>query len=131
MSKITNTADNEQHPEWLMGGNPDAIESQEARGQEELVNADVLPTSIASYAEPRKVLEDAGVVFGEEVKNDALFTNVGLPHGWKKHATDHSMHSELIDELGRVRAYIFYKAAFYDRRADMSIRSLEEVEKEK
>jgi hypothetical protein len=31
------------------------------------------------------------------------------------------MHSKLIDDLGRERVSIFYKAAFYDRRADMRL----------
>jgi hypothetical protein len=33
---ITNTKMSDAHPEWLMGGNPAAIEAQEARGQFEL-----------------------------------------------------------------------------------------------
>ena len=31
------------------------------------------------------------------------------------------MHNEIVDAKGRVRATIFYKAAFYDRRADMGL----------
>lgn len=47
--------------------------------------------------------------------------NVELPDGWKKVGTNHDMHSDLVDETGKVRASIFYKAAFYDRRADMVV----------
>jgi hypothetical protein len=40
-----------------------------------------------------------------------------LPDGWQKRATDHDMWSELVDADGVVVASMFYKAAFYDRRA--------------
>ena len=60
-----------------------------------------------------------GIVFGKEV--DDLFVEVTLPAGWKKEATDHSMWSKLVDDKGRERASIFYKAAFYDRDAHINI----------
>jgi len=63
--------------------------------------------------------EQMGIVFGDKV--DDLFVEVQLPKGWAKVPTDHSMWSELIDDLGRVRARIFYKAAFYDRSAHISL----------
>lgn len=93
------------------------IERQEARGQQELVNSASLPTECRG----RDALEAAGVKFGEPYKDDALFCDAVLPDGWKKRATDHSMWSDLVDGKGRVRARIFYKAAHYDRRADMSV----------
>lgn len=91
---------------------PGGIEAQEAAGQSEFCATDVLPKVC-----PRKELEAFGVKFGTD--HDDLFVNVTLPAGWKKNATDHSMHSDLLDEKGRKRASIFYKAAFYDRKADM------------
>lgn len=90
------------------------IERQEAAGQRELCTTEVLPKDC-----PRAELEKFGVVFGAD--HDELFVNVRLPDGWKKRATDHSMHSDLIDNKGRKRGSIFYKAAFYDRRADMTL----------
>ena len=92
-----------------------AIERQEARGQEQLVGSDLLPTDCPK--DVKTALEAAGVVFGEVVSGDALFRHVSLPTGWKKVATDHAMWSTLVDDTGRERAKIFYKAAFYDRRA--------------
>ena len=59
-----------------------------------------------------------GIVFGEDV--DDLFVSCVLPEGWSKRPTDHSMWSDLVDNKDRVRARIFYKAAFYDRRAYLS-----------
>jgi hypothetical protein len=116
--KVTNTA-NEPRPEWLFGGNPRAIEAQEAQGQRELAASEVLPAQCP--AEDRAALEAAGVVFGDPVAGDPLFVNVTLPKGWKKERTDHAMYLKLVDETGTERATIFYKAAFYDRRADMYI----------
>src|SRR5262249_62223077 len=63
--------------------------------------------------------ELAGVVFGKVVPGDSLFVFVTLPNGWKKVPTDHSMWSNLVDDKGRKRAAIFYKAAFYDRDAHL------------
>jgi len=118
--KPTNTA-KQAHEDPLMtllstmgsGG----IERQEARGQQELVNSASLPTECRD----REALEAAGVKFGEPYPDDALFCDAVLPKGWKKRATDYSMWSELLDAKGRVRARIFYKAAHYDRRADMHV----------
>lgn len=112
-NKITNTARNEVRPEWLMGGNPSAIENQEAEGQEELVTSTQLPVKVTG----REILEEAGVAFGKVCQDDPLFCEAELPEGWKKQATDHSMWSNLVDADGVVRASIFYKAAFYDRDA--------------
>lgn len=91
---------------------PGGIEAQEAAGQVAFVRNTTLPKDC-----DRKALVECGVIFCTDA--DDLFVNVVLPNGWKKQATSHSMHSDLLDEKGRVRAMIFYKAAFYDRRANM------------
>jgi hypothetical protein len=116
MSKaVTNTAERPRL-EWLLGGNPGAIEAQEARGQQEFVNSTQLP----DQGSDNKCWEAMGVVFGEPTPGDQLFRAATLPEGWKKVATDHAMWSDLVDDKGRVRANIFYKAAFYDRNAHIS-----------
>jgi hypothetical protein len=102
------------------------VEDQEARGQRSFVSSDTLPSDMgrrinASDPDPREVLEAAGVVFHGVVAGDPMFTYVELPAGWKKEPTDHSMWSRLVDEKGRERASIFYKAAFYDRRAHLRL----------
>lgn len=58
--------------------------------------------------------------FGDKVHGDEMFQYVELPAGWKKVPTGHSMWSKLVDDKGRERAAIFYKAAFYDRSAHLS-----------
>ncbi|RIK51857.1 hypothetical protein DCC61_01390 [Candidatus Microgenomates bacterium] len=95
----------------------DAILRQEADGQRSFVGSDTLPTEMS--ADDRTALEAAGVVFGEVVPGDDLFQYVQLPAGWTKRSTSHSMHNDLLDEKGRKRAGIFYKAAFYDRNAHL------------
>jgi hypothetical protein len=100
---------------FLVAATPGGIEAQEAMGQAALVGTkNTLPIQC-----PRKELKALGFVFGEPL--DDLFLNVTFPPGWSKEATDHSMWSDLLDETGKKRGSIFYKAAFYDRRAFMDL----------
>jgi len=104
--------------EGMILGNPSkAIENQEARGQTRFVNSECLPKRCNDCS--RANFEKMGIGFGEDV--DALFVNVTLPAGWKKVPTDHPMWSKLVDEQGRERASMFYKAAYYDRDAFICI----------
>lgn len=100
----------------LVTSTPGGIEAQEARGQATLIANEYLP--IEMYGISRDELTAMGFEFGESL--DELFIRCKLPPGWKKVATSHSMHSDLVDDRGVIRAGIFYKAAFYDRRADMT-----------
>ena len=118
MPSITNTAEVGFNQSWLFGGNPGAIGRQEAKGQQELVNSEVLPTDCNSWPK----LRELGVVTSGSVAGDDMFMHVTLPPGRTKKATDHSMWSELLNEKGEVVADIFYKAAFYDRSAHMSVK---------
>ena len=93
------------------------IERQEAAGQQMLLESAVLPNEI--HGATREQLEAMGFKFLADV--DELFVTCELPAGWTKRGTNHSMHSDLLDDLGRKRASIFYKAAFYDRRPDMIV----------
>lgn len=96
-------------------GSPHGIEAQEKRGQLELINSEVLPTEGSN----NPAFAAMGVVFREVLQGDPLFRNVSLPAGWSKRATDHDMWSKVVDDKGRERASVFYKAAFYDRRANI------------
>lgn len=102
---------------FLTAATPGGIEAQEAAGQAMLCAAAQLPKEMRGCT--REQLQAIGFKFGADV--DELFVTCTLPPGWKKQATDHSMHSDLLDDKGRRRASIFYKAAFYDRRADMGM----------
>lgn len=117
---VNTTTETQDNPmDFLAMGASGAIEAQEAAGQQSFVNSDTLPCQMS--ADARLGLETAGVVFGNPVPGDDLFVYVTLPEGWTKSGTSHSMHSDLLDDKGRKRAGIFYKAAFYDRRADLHI----------
>lgn len=94
-----------------------AIMNQGKRGQGDFVRSETLPQKCNGCN--RSQLEAMGIQFHDNA--DDLFVYVTLPNGWKKEATDHSMWSRLVDDKGRERASMFYKAAFYDRSAHIGI----------
>ena len=96
----------------------EAIEAQERRGQADLNRSQMLP--IDGTQKSQEVWERLGFIFGEPY--DDLFVNVQFPQGWTMQPTDHNMWSNLLDAEGRLRGQIFYKAAFYDRSAQVSLR---------
>lgn len=113
----------EQNPELFMlqalvsGGDIGSIiTDQEAKGQKELSQSQLLPT---------EGIDDVGVMlrkYGgdvfDPVQGDEIFTHVRLPEGWKIKPFEGSpYHSNLVDSIGRKRAFIYYNAAFYDRSA--------------
>lgn len=103
----------------IIAETPGGIEAQEAQGQRDFVASEMLP--IECNLCTREQLEEMGITFGEPV--DDLFIRVQLPAGWRKVPTDHSMWSRLLDDQDRERAMIFYKAAFYDRTAHISLKT--------
>lgn len=106
---------------------PSGIEAQERQGQDALVaNSGMLPKEL--YPD-QAAFETLGFVFGENV--DELFVSVTLPEGWVFKATDHAMHSDILDALGRWRVGVFYKAAFYDRRATARLKARYDVQYQK
>ena len=118
MKKVTDTS-KKPMLNWLFGGNPKAIEDQEAEGQKELVESSQLPVKVntprgVSAQEQYKAM-GIKVISTPGPSDDVMFLDVELPEGWEIKATGHSMWSELRDNKGRKRASIFYKAAFYDR----------------
>lgn len=109
--------------EAMLTGTADtSIEAMEKRGQTELVNSDRLPVDTdGADAE----FEALGFTFGEPDPGDPLFRPAALPDGWTRQTSDHDMWSYLLDEHGRRRVAIFYKAAFYDRSAFMRLDSVD------
>lgn len=69
-NEIKNTSKN-PNPEWLMDGNPSAIEDQEKQGQQELIHLDVLPVEIGKYSkyDEKEILESFGFKFLSIVKD--------------------------------------------------------------
>lgn len=97
------------------------IEEQERNGQHQLVHSDRLPTDMSGT---RAQFEALGFTFGDPDDADPLFQPATLPAGWTRQGANHAMGSYLLDDLGRRRAQVFYKAAFYDRRANMYLSSV-------
>ena len=118
--KVENTTKtNEQEPMRAIaamafgGGAGQFIENQEAEGQRQLVEGISFPTK----GEQDEALIAMGFDLGDPYPSDPMFRDAKLPQGWKKQASDHSMWSYIVDEKGRKRVAVFYKAAFYDRSA--------------
>lgn len=104
-------------PNAIAASTPGGIKEQEARGQKAFNNSDVLPIQMQGIT--KEELETLGFLFGPVV--DELFQQAMLPEGWtKRPAPDHDMWSYLYDPAGTKRASVFYKAAFYDRKAFLS-----------
>lgn len=104
-----------------IAGAAGAIEAQEKRGQQQLVNSDRLPTDLRGGQDQFEAL---GFTFGEPDPGDPLFRPATLPAGWRREASDHDMWSYIVDEHGRQRVGVFYKAAFYDRKAHATVTSV-------
>lgn len=120
--QVTNTAEQAASNPMLglalsMGG---GIEAMEARGQAELVHSDQIPTKHL-HGSSDAMLEAMGFVLGPVTPGDTLFRSATLPPGWSRKGTGHSMWSTIVDGKGRERLAIFYKAAFYDRAAHISL----------
>lgn len=113
-----NTAADPAEIKLLVGMDADGIYAQERQGQAQVLASTTLPTDTRGRDAEFEAL---GFTFGEPVSGDPLFREATLPAGWSRKGTDHSMHSVIVDERGIARVNIFYKAAYYDRKADMSI----------
>ncbi len=122
MIENTSQRDNAIHLLGAMSDGPSGyIEGMERDGQRQLINSDRLPTRILHSTQAD--FEAAGFVFGDVDKCDRMFRQVTLPAGWKRRGSEHAMWSYIDDEQGRERVSIFYKAAFYDRDAFMSLKN--------
>jgi len=108
----------------MRGEPPDAaILAQEARGQSKLVESSLIPVSYG-YDDQDKCDEElrkVGFVLGDVLEDDPLFREATLPTGWEKKASDRDTWSHIIDAQKRERVGVFYKAAFYDRKAHMHL----------
>lgn len=103
------TGDNEN---FVAAATPGGIEAQEKRGQLAQALKQTLPKDLGRDA---SLFTACGFILGKPV--DHLFIEATFPEGWKKVPTDHSMWSDIVDDQGRKRGAIFYKAAFYDQSA--------------
>ena len=95
----------------MAAGDPSKfLDAHERNGQSYILQGNVLPVTAAySTLDSEAVLKEAGVKFGEVVKDNPHFRHIELPPGWKMEAGEHTMWTHLVDESGRRRASIFYK----------------------
>lgn len=100
---------------FVAASTPGGIEAQEKDGQIEQSFLETLPIDGTANGRGREKFEALGFVFGEA--HDNLFVKATFPRGWRKRPTDHDMWTDIVDEQGHKRGSIFYKAAFYDRKA--------------
>lgn len=113
-------AANMGHLIGMMKDGPDKyITGMEQEGIDGLITRDLLPTTIALPA-TREQFEMLGFKFFNVVEADPLFQVATIPDGWSKHVTSR-LWIDIRDERGLGRAAVFYKAAFYDRKASMSL----------
>ncbi len=115
-------------PNFIAATTPGGIEAQEKAGQVAQAKLQTLPLNGTSKPEEREAFEAIGFKFkldrtaAQTQGRGEIFVAVEFPPGWSKRPTDHDMWTELIDDKGRVRGSIFYKAAFYDRSAHVFLR---------
>lgn len=100
-----------------MNGEKNVIEHMEAEGQQKAVNNIMLAKNMRPS---RESWERLGFTF-LDIPDDDVLCKASLPEGWRIEATEHSMWNNIIDEKGRTRGSMFYKAAFYDRNAHMDL----------
>lgn len=93
------------------------VEEFEEAGQSQLLASNLIPTRM--YGCTDEDLTELGFALGEVVDGDPLFRHAVLPAGWCRRPEQDSRGSYLVDEHGRDRASITYKAAPYDRKASM------------
>lgn len=95
------------------GGLTQAVDETERAGQGQMTRADRLPRAIAGLT--REQLQGLGFVFGPQL--DDLFDKVIFPPGWSVTRAESALYSRVLDEKGRERGTIMYKAVFYNRDA--------------
>lgn len=114
-----NTASDDPIIKLLIGTSPGGIEAQERQGQREVLASTTLPADLNGAS--REGFETLGFRFGDAIPGDPLFQEASLPAGWRREGSKHAMWSYIVDERGLRRVAVFYKAAFYDRKAHMNL----------
>lgn len=99
----------------IYGGDGSDIEAMERKGAEEMAGAThTLPTDGSD------MVDELGITWGPVLVDDPLFREATLPEGMRLMRTEHDMWTDVLQDGIKVAA-VFYKAAFYDRRAMIRI----------
>jgi len=99
----------------VLSGMKEAIDAQESHGQASFIHSDTLPNDICD--ENKAKLESIGFIFHGVVPNDDIFQYVTMPKGWKKVRSDEFRFTDLLDDKGRRRGFIFYDSRPIGRNA--------------
>lgn len=95
------------------------VEEMEVAGQDQLVNSVLVPVKVNFGTD--EDLEALGFKLGKPLIDDPIFRPATFPTGWTRRPGETVYWSEILDAEGNVRIKVFYKAAFYDRRAGMNL----------
>jgi hypothetical protein len=96
--------------------------AQDKAGQRHLVNSNRLPADLAGREADHRTI---GLILGPVDPRDPLFRTVTLPAGWTRRASDHDLWSHLVDQHGRRRIAMYYRAATGHRAAHATIQSVD------
>lgn len=116
MSFVPTDRITKQEPIAAPGWRPDphSVLAQEARGTREMVTSQQFPADVN-----KEQLKRIGVEIIGPSPGDELFLDIKLPEGWKKvPCNEDPRTTHLVDANGNRRAYAWYKAASYDRKAN-------------
>lgn len=108
---------------FIAASTPGGIEKQEAAGQSALIENCLLPIEISPSFDGTEItwadiVEKFG--FKKIADHDDILFKAELPPAWKLTPNaNSSFWSTIFDDQGRDRAGVFYKAAFYDRKAHL------------
>lgn len=94
---------------------------EEKEGQCSMIGGTRLPKRISRVNKTswEELSQRCGIQIAGD--SDELFYQVQLPDGWQIVGGDHPMWTTLKDDKGRGRALVFYKAAWYDERAELHL----------
>lgn len=106
---------------FIAASTPGGIEAQEAAGQQNLIRSERMPRvdNTGQREDSKEVLKKLGFKILGIADDQFYYTQ--MPTGWIWQATNHAMHSYVLDEKGRKRIHVFFKAAFYDYHAHLDL----------
>lgn len=104
---------------WLQKKFAD-VEAMEKAGQEQLVKSVLVPTKVNDGTDEDLIA--MGFDLDAPLFDDPIFRPAVFPEGWTRRPGASVYWSEILDAEGTVRIAVFYKAAFYDRRAGMNLK---------
>lgn len=106
---------------------------QERSGQTDLLHSSQMPVKLNRHSYFKGAAADAYALLGFSfvagkkgelplhTTGDDLFMDIIFPTGWTRDGNGHALHSYVLDDKGRKRIHVFYKAASHDRRALIDI----------